>query len=238
MHRIEKHAEPVSMTAWKDQHRTDPNFGYDLFRKSPAADEALGCLVAEQFHLCAYTGIRIAPETAHFEHIKPQTRSKQENLPEETVTWTNLLACYPQPNSPRQPFGAHEKEDWPKAGQDHLFVSPLQDDCEGRFTFDFNGRIQPSSQDDQAAIETIRQLGLDHGAQSVTGLTGLRASAARGILKELQKPVQPLNKTQIAAKAHRMLAAMESRTDGKLPEFCFVKKQVIMTFLKTIQPDG
>ena len=69
-------------------------------------------------------------------------------------------------------------------------------------------------------------------------MTGLRASAARGILKELQKPMQPLNKAQIAAKAYRMLAALETPADGKLPEFCFAKKQVVATFLKNLRPHG
>ena len=37
--------------------------------------------------------------------------------------------------------------------------------------FDFNGRIRPADATDEAAGETIQQLGLNDGDKAVTGLT-------------------------------------------------------------------
>ncbi len=53
-----------------------------------------------------------------------------------------------------------------------LLISPLDSSCENRFTFTGNGKIQPTSINDQAAHTTIEKLNLD-----IAKLNALRMNA-------------------------------------------------------------
>lgn len=156
MRQIRKRPPPPELTEWIAANRNLPNCNYG------SVDSNLGraireALVAEQAGLCAYTGRKVDAETCHIEHLKPQVHCQ----PLEDVTYRNLVAAIPQPNTPRLPYGAHLKDNWPSNDEAALFVSPLQNGCAARFSFNFKGEIQPSNPDDAAAVETIKRVGLD-----------------------------------------------------------------------------
>ena len=159
MRQITKGAEPAEITAWKAANRALPNYCYG----SLTADHRQAiraALIQEQRGLCAYTGRRIDNGSCHIEHLRPQAHCRHG----EDVEYNNLVACVPAPNTPKLPYGAHKKGDWPPVADEHLFVSPLTGGCVARFSFRLNGKVGASNAGDAAAIETIKRLGLDDAA--------------------------------------------------------------------------
>ncbi len=205
MRRIEKRTEPRELSEWRARHSSDPNFGYSLLSGKAAHEVAKDSLIEEQGWLCAYTGQSIRRETAHIEHLKPQAHCN----PAERIDYRNMVACFPGPNAASPGYGAIEKGDWPAPEAAHLFVSPLRPGCEQRFRFDSLGRIRPASNDDAAAAETIRRLGLDHRS-----LIQNRAADFEFI--------DSLGPKQFRSR----LAQLESEA-GHLTQFCFALKQVL-----------
>lgn len=117
-------------------------------------------LLKEQGYLCCYTGIRISKDDdghddAHIEHLIPQKYCFNH----EDVDYYNMLAAYPKDEVVACPYGAKKRGHW---YEPDLFVTPLQPGCEARFRFSLDGKISPSQDDDAAARETIKNLGLDH----------------------------------------------------------------------------
>src|SRR5437867_4476193 len=102
MRRIKKRAEPAELTQWRAAHQAAPlgggiNYNYDALRQSPAVVDALvNAMLSEQGRLCAYTGRRIDESSAHVEHLIPQSRCERG----QDVEYTNMVACWPQPNGP------------------------------------------------------------------------------------------------------------------------------------------
>jgi len=123
-----------------------------------------------------------------------------------------LLAAYPAPNSKRCPFGAHAKDNWYDA---ELLVNPIRRDCETRFLFDQFGKISLARQNDLAARETIKRLGLDHGS-----LTEMRLQAITAVLFRKQ---QPLSVSQLQKISEGYCVR---RANNWFPAFCFVISQV------------
>ncbi len=230
MRSIEKRNEPQALTQWRAANQADPdgggiNFGYELLRQSPAvSDRLMDSLLAEQGRLCAYTGRRIDHTSAHIEHILPQTPWKaQRGL---DVTYSNMVACWPQPNGPRGHFGAHAKDAWPAPGQEAQLVSPLRNDCEARFQFNQRGEVRPSDPADKAVAVTIEKLKLDHKL-----LTALRRSeidsvlgAMRGL--SLKAARQRLKGIEEAEKA------LADGADVPLDPYCFALKQALSHFIR------
>ena len=69
------------------------------------------------------------------------------------------------------------KANWPSRAEQHLFVSPRSAGCEARFLFSERGRITVA-QNDEAARETVKRLGLDH-----TRLEAMRREAISATLR-------------------------------------------------------
>lgn len=121
---IQKQSEPVELTEWRSRNNTDTNFGYDLMRQDQTVTRTVtDALLVEQGWICAYTGLRIRGYSdesgilcceCHIEHVKPQSHCTSL----ETVTYTNMVACYPGPNvSANIPYGVHRKRNWPDASE-------------------------------------------------------------------------------------------------------------------------
>jgi len=180
--------------------------------------------VAEQGHLCAYTGRIIETETCHIEHLKPQAHC--EAL--EDVTYRNLVAAVPQPNTPKLPYGAHLKDNWPSDADAALFVSPLQNGCAARFSFSFSGKIQPTNPADAAASETIKRLGLEHDV-----LVGFRREA---IKRTLQAPGKGPASLNAKAARQRLQGLQQQELDAPaLEQFSFALINALEKHIERIQ---
>ncbi len=216
---IRKQNEPRQLTEWRSRCGNDINFSYALLRQDHAAIAAIHtALLAEQGWLCAYTGMRIEANSSHIEHVKPQQHCQAI----ETVTYTNLVACYPAPNpSQPTPYGAEQKSNWPPPAEAHLFVSPLDGACETRFIYTLKGKITANNED-LAAKTTIAKLGLDHGE-----LEAYRQAAIQGTLgKENSLPLKA---------AKQRLKQVKAPTSGKLDPFCFVLVQALEKHIRRIE---
>lgn len=212
MRKIEKRGEPKELSQWRAVNRGNPNFGYALIG-SELRELLKQQMLEEQGYLCAYTGQRISAVSAHLEHLQPQAHC---TLAQE-VDYQNLVACYPGPNRPSPGYGAIEKADWPSDEEGHLFVSPLNAQCETRFLFNKRGCIAVSQANDIAASTTIQRLKLVTAAlernrkASLSFIDYLRLKEARTRLIQLEKE------------------------SGRFTEFSFAVKQVLSKRIKTLQ---
>jgi len=225
---IRKKSEPVELTEWRALNSKDVNFSYSLMRQDRTVTKAVTeSLLEEQGWLCAYTGLRIdgyitpaEPSRCgcHIEHIKPQDHCNTI----ETVTYTNMVACYPGPNpTSGTPYGAERKGNWPDPSEQHLFVSPLDSSCETRLLFNLRGEIK-SNDGDSAAKTTIEKLGLDHDE-----LIAFRKAAIQGTLgKDNNLPIKD---------ARARLKGIKSQQSGRLEPFCFVLIQALEKHISRLE---
>lgn len=181
MRPIQKNPEPTELEEWRARYNADINFGYELMRQDDAVCDAVErSLLEEQGKVDAYTEQRISRDDSHIEHLRPQAYCTDS----EEVNYQNLVLCYPGPDqafdhpshyrhspSTDEPeickgrngeYGAREKDNWPPPSEEHLFVSPLNDSCDERFTFTRRGCMYPDSDSDEAARRTIVELNLNH----------------------------------------------------------------------------
>lgn len=220
MRKISKEAPPPELTQWIAENRTGPNCNYgsvgsELRRIIRVA------LVYEQGGLCAYTGRKIDVDTCHIEHLKPQAHCGAL----EDVTYLNLVAAVPQPNTARLPYGAHLKDKWPSEEEAGLFVSPLSVGCSARFTFSFKGEVSPRNATDAAAAETIQRLGLNHGV-----LVDFRRSAIKGT-------IQTRGSFMDIKSAQRRLRGLQQQeqTSRDLEQFSFVLVDALAKHIARLQ---
>jgi uncharacterized protein (TIGR02646 family) len=223
MRQINKSAEPAELTQWKAQNRALPNYCYSSLQ----ADHRLAirtALVNEQRGLCAYTGRRIDVAGCHIEHLRPQAHCGQG----EDVDYRNLVAGVPAPNTPRLPYGAHQKGAWPTIADEHLFVSPLSGGCAARFSFRLNGEIEAANVVDAAAVETIARLGLNAAA-----LVQLRKAAIEATLQIRGRGPASIG----IADARRRLRDLEQaeRQVGTLEPYSFVLVQALERQIRRVE---
>ncbi|MGI2909124.1 hypothetical protein [Tolypothrix sp. VBCCA 56010] len=156
----------------------------------------------------------------HIDHVKAQDHC----TPDETVTYSNMVACYPGPNPEHEtPYGGDKKGNWPDytKGDQTLFVSPLDQSCETRFLFNLKGEIK-YKEGDKAAETTINKLGLDHKE-----LKDFRKAAIQGTLgKQNNLPIQ---------NARNRLKKLKSQHEGRLEPFCFVLIQALDKHIKRLE---
>lgn len=208
MRAISPRPEPASFTNWRAASQNDINYGYDLIPGDLRA-AIKDALIAEQRGLCADTGIGIVAGRSHIEHLLPQAHCEPGG---EDVDYHNMVACFPGPNQGYVPFGAVRKGNWPSPAERFRFVSPRSAECESRFRFSIRGKISVA-EDDEAARETVRRLGLDHKR-----LEALREAAIAATLHRLDLP-----------SARKRLATLlqAEKAGGRLEPFCFALKQAL-----------
>ncbi len=211
MRHISGGAEPPEFTEWR---LGTPGVGYSNM-PSQLRDLVKGSLIAEQRHLCSYTGVRIESDSSHIEHHMPQQHCDAA----EKLAYSNLLACFPAPGV-HAPFGAVAKGNWPSPAERDLFVSPRSPGCEERFSFSLSGAVAAARDADAAAAETIRRLRLDH-----VSLASRRKAAIDATLEV--RGSGPASLGLPAAK--RRLRQLEQAEAGRGPlePFCFVLKQAL-----------
>lgn len=208
---------------------------YDELRRAPAVLEAVEeQLCAEQGGLCAYTGRGLSLSRGvggerrvgfHLEHLTPQMHCVYG----QDADISNLVACWPPPNGPKAPYGAHEKDHWPSPQEAHLFVSPLDPTCGQRLRFRANGVVEPANEQDEAAAETVRRLGLDHPT-----LVALRRGAIQGTLSP--RMGQRLTAAQTRTLLQRLgqdEADLERGLPVRLREFCFALRHALERHLRS-----
>ena len=122
-----------------------------------------------------------------------------------------MVACCPSPGAPTYEYGAHKKGNWPQDHEHNMFVSPLDPGCEQRFRYGKHGTIKPESIDDQAAIQTIEHLALDH----------------EFLIKERRKVIFEFLNVNDVAKRKKLLAAFEDKDAAILPQFAMQCSQVL-----------
>ena len=191
--------------------------------RSAEKRQVLASMIAEQGGLCAYTMRRIDEQSSHVEHVKPQSRCR-EDLPGSDLYYKNLVACFPR-DGPRAAcrYGAHLKDDWwddDGAG----FVSPLHPVCERIFRFRLDGEIIPIDSRTEART-TIAVLGLDHRS-----LTEDRKRAIDEFMYG-RTGDDPMSR----AAARRALNKICDRSeDGTFYEFCVALRAALEAYLEVL----
>jgi uncharacterized protein (TIGR02646 family) len=192
--------------------------------KGPEKHALLIALIVEQGALCAYTMKRIDPESAHVEHIKPQSLCRAERAGSD-LDYSNLVACFPR-RGMKTPYryGAERKGDWWENGGLY-FVSPLHPACEKRFRFDMEGKIAAVG-NHAAAATSIRVLALDHPS-----LTEDRGRVIEEFLYG-ESGHDPLSQ----ARATRAMASIrEPYANGRFYEFCIAILHALQDHLKGLR---
>ncbi|MDF1580041.1 MAG: TIGR02646 family protein [Desulfuromonadales bacterium] len=153
MKHILKGAEPQVFTNWKSLANEDwqPTYSVLSGDTKRVVKEAL---MAEQCHICCYCERRLSEDDSHIEHFRPQSDPVVDPL-----DFGNLLcSCQVQVKKGEPRHCGNLKEDW---FDPDLLVSPVDSSCEERFVFEGDGLIKPAAEQDAAAAETIKKLGLD-----------------------------------------------------------------------------
>lgn len=228
MRTITKGEEPHDLLNWKRTNQATPqNLNY---RGGDFPAEAVRkALLAEQFHLCAYT--MKALETAaqceergqdtvhacHIEHVLPQAR----RIDAETIDFQNMVACFPPSRTDVVcDYGAHAKASYDPAAE--AFVSPLSPAAERHFKFFFDGTIEGKTPE---GIATVKVLRLNHPA-----LRNDRAAVIKGRLEPRT------GKLLTAAAARRLAQDIRQPDAGRcLPAFCVAIAQVALEYAERLE---
>lgn len=225
MKKIRKSHAPRELQQWLIDN-SGLNNSYGDLCGTDAHSKLKEVLLCEQGFLCGYSGKQISDDTSHLEHIKPQSRCVNG----EDVDYRNLIACFPEPSYAKEPtFGAVKKGGWwpceiedGNCDRGDLFISPLDDDCERRFSFSWKGKVKPAREDDEAATTTIEKLGLDDKE-----LSKLRLARINGFFG-FSRRTPPLSKRE----AQQLLRNIDKpNSKGKLTEYCFVIKQLLPKYI-------
>jgi len=158
-------------------------------------------LLKEQGFICCYCEIRIDDRNSHIEHFRPRSF-----FPEESADYNNLLcSCQKNPPKGEPKHCGTKKGNW---YDKDLLISPLEENCEGRFRYTFDGKINPANKKDNAAIETIEKLGLN-----IKTLTDSRKKVLEYFIEELiTKDID-----DVVLEIRQLMVA---DSEGKYPEFC------------------
>ena len=197
-------------------------------------------LVAQQFGLCAYTGAGIDERLgrlsdpakklkfkAHNEHLKPQSRCKEEmeaqghaygTVVGEDMDHRNIVAALLVEGAGGKTkvnkadlFGAAHREN------NRVPVLPTDPSCENRFTYHpEDGSVSATQPGDVDARESIRVLNLTDSTLSGWRLNAIDTFSE--IITTRQDAELIIQRTTIPH-------------DGRLPEYCFAIRQVAQLLL-------
>ncbi len=175
MKHIVKQREPKAFTDWKAlaNENWQPTYSDLAGEPKKAVKETL---MAEQGYLCCYCERRLNDDDSHIEHFRPQSDPAVDPL-----DFSNLLcSCQNQIKKGEPRHCGNLKDDW---FDQNLLVSPLDPDCENRFAFTGDGEIKPLADNDLAAAETIKKIGLD-----IPKLNAMRSKAIEPFLDDGLSP--------------------------------------------------
>lgn len=219
MKHIVKGSEPAQLRQWINGQPVENGRRINCsYRDMPGTVKAVvkQRLILEQGGLCCYTGISVTETQSHIEHFLPQTLCTDTDY--KDVEYTNLLAAYPGEDRPTCPFGARARGSW---YDPVLLVSPLRGDCERRFVFRLNGRIEAANSGDDGAVQTIKKLHLDHES-----LAELRKQQIDAVLFPASRQLSNNQLKRIAE-----VYCQKDRQQRYRP-FCFVVQQAANELLR------
>lgn len=229
-------ARQLAMRA-EDENMAASSLEYGAFR--PA--EILPRLEREQGWLCAYTGLALDDRLqdrqprnqtpprrdywfkSHVEHLKPQSQCEAELKAQgkvpgqdrgEDMDYHNMVAALEVAGTRGEWFGAVHR------GNNPIFALPTQPDCESRFQYNQNGRMDGL---DIPAMTTVETLLLNHKT-----LIDARKGTIEGFLPEDIRDDPKLLET--------LIQKLDSPEDGHLEEFCFVIKAIAIQELQRLRP--
>ena len=221
MKNIQKNVRPLKYAQWcKKVAGTDKK---DYNELPPAEKQSLfNALIAEQGSICGYTMKRIDSESAHIEHIKPQSLCRTEQQGSD-LEYRNLIACYPRDGmKARYRYGAQKKGNWWE-NNGREFVSPLCPGCENHFQFDSNGSVTAF---DVAGATTIEVLDLNHKS-----LTEERKRVIEEFIlgPDKKNPLSP-------AKATRAISNICNQDgEGRYYEFAIAIRDALQHYLNVVE---
>lgn len=138
---------------WSSYIRRNPNHKYaDLDHTADGRavrNELREHLAKGQMNICCYCCCQLSPDNTHNEHIKPESKYDQFTMDYENI----VASCTRGKNASRFTCGMKKGNDY----DEHLFVSPLEENCDSHFIFYSNGSIDS---DTEQGKYTIKLLGL------------------------------------------------------------------------------
>jgi len=122
--------------------------------RPPLKDTLKETLIIDQLGICCYCECELSDTVSQIEHIKPRN-----SYALKMFDFGNMLcSCNKKDGSKEPRHCGSSKGNW---YDEDLFISPLDQDCEDRFQYGFQGNISPADAEDEAAETTIRILSLD-----------------------------------------------------------------------------
>ena len=193
MKHIVKGQEPREFTDWKNCANGDwqPTYG-DLCGDEKKAVKT--ALMLEQGYICCYCERELEGHDSHIEHFNPQSTHVSDSL-----NFSNML-CSCQGQQKCEPRHCGNLK-----GNEVLPISPLESDCESKFTYTADGYIGHVS-NDRDAEDTIRILGL-----GIDKLNALRKGAIEGVFDD----INDINEESLAIFVNEYL----TKIDGKYKPF-------------------
>lgn len=151
---IQKEKEPEVVINWKRKFKNinKRRPGYEDIKGEPEKRILKGALIAEQKALCCYCCNRITESNSHIEHFVPQNARADLSL-----EYTNLHASCQGEKGDMRHCGHAKSSSYDEA----LLISPLDVDCEKRFSYTVSGKMEPSDPQDEGAKYTIATLALN-----------------------------------------------------------------------------
>ncbi|MFC5046030.1 retron system putative HNH endonuclease [Aquimarina hainanensis] len=154
MKHIIKSSEPQEFKDWKslENENWKPTYN-DL--QNPEKQKVYNSLLSEQGYICCYCERKLIKSDYHIEHFKPQEDNK---FPELQLEYGNMLCSCQRNVGKGEPLHCgNSKGNW----FDERLVSPLDDDCETKFKYTFDGHIIPADRKDKFVDITIQKLELN-----------------------------------------------------------------------------
>ncbi len=192
---IEKGSEPQSFTDWKNLANDDWKPTFEQLSGQEKKD-VKNTLIAEQGGICCYCERKLDYDDTHIEHLNPQCMNEEKRL-----EFNNFL-CSCQKNLQKgEPLHCGNSK-----GSQVLPITPLDVDCESKFSYTEDGQILGICDDSKKTIE-ILQLNIDK-------LNKLRESAIEPFI------IDPITFDELSKEeSERFAEVYLQQIDGRYNEF-------------------
>jgi len=146
---ILKRDEPQSFTDWKNLANEDWKPTYDKLSGKEKKD-VKNALIDEQGGICCYCERVLEYNDSHIEHLNAQCNSEEERL-----DFNNMLCSCQQQLKKSEPLHCGNSK-----GDKALLITPLNSDCQEKFTYTEDGQIGYTDSASKDTID-ILQLNID-----------------------------------------------------------------------------